>query len=256
AWMQSLNYMDDQTEPGSVIMSWWDYGYWFESIGRRPAVADGGNAGYYTDQRFGKTNYPLADYFTATSPNKTQNLFRKHSVDYIVLDNSMIGKYSAVSQISNRDNSQFKSMLTLSSRRSVRKARNGILAFSSGRLGISVLAPIKRTGGGVEFSTSKPAILETSRGRIPIGCVLTEEGIKHIENVSRAASYCIAEDPFRSLDRSLKTGGRAKLIMVPRSIARANLVRLYLMDGHGIPYVEKIPEASNGYVKMWKVDFE
>lgn len=270
AWMQSLDYMNDGTEPGSVIMSWWDYGYWFESIGRRPSIADGLNAGYYSEQTSrtsGKVNYPLADFFTSPAPENHTDFFRKHSVDYVVLDNTMIGKYSAVSQIAHRDNSNFRFMRTIGTsnlQRSLSTSGNRTIAQFSGR-GLTIFTPLETGDSGAEISG--PPVLEAQGVRREIGCILTDSGVRDFPQVeepvelatgsrngrTRTGQVCIAEDPFYSLDRGLQ-GGRAKIVIVPREIADHSLVRLYLMDGYGIDYLEKVPEASNGYVKMWKVE--
>lgn len=275
-WMQNLEWMEQNTEPGDVVLSWWDYGYWFQSIGRSPAVADGGNAGYYTSNPItNKVNYPIADYFTSTNPDNHTDLFERHSVDYLVLDNTMIGKYSAVSQISNRDNSEFESMITLNScqdtsrgciRASLKDAINsngnrtiGSFKFTTPRSIWKVYTPLSTENSQVSISGA-PTLQITDRRtgsqqRVSIDCVLTEEGKKTF-NTSRSAQYCIAEDPYYSFERSLNSGLRARAILVPKTIADANLVKLYLMDGYGVDYVEKIPEASNDYVKMWKVEIE
>lgn len=257
-WYQSLDYMKNQTDPGDVVMSWWDYGYWFESIGRRAAVADGGNMGYYTPRPLGKVNYPLADLLTSSNPENHTWFLEKHSVDYILLDNSMIGKYAAVSQISNRNNQEYQSMVAIGTNRDIRnslsQSGNQTVVEFSGR-GIKIFAPVSQDGQGISI-TGAPTF-QTSQGRLQINCVLTENGRKTF-NASQQSQFCVAEDPFYSLDRafaSLNTGSpqQARLVLVPQKISRSTLVRLYLQDGYGIDFVEKIPEASNGYVKMWKV---
>ncbi len=255
AWMQNLEYMQQETPADSTILSWWDYGYWFESIGRRAAVADGGNMGHYSDEQYGKVNYPIADYFTSSNPYNHTWLLEKHSVDYIVLDSTMVGKYSAVSQISNRDNSKFNSMLTLNTqgnfRNSISQNNDQMVAeFVDNRVGFKVYAPLNSTEESIGFSGTP--VLETARGRAEIGCALTEDGYVEF-NTSSSTSYCIAEHPYRSFERGLSLNRQAGVVLVPEAITRSTLVRLYLMDGYGIDYVEKVPEASNGYVKMWEV---
>ncbi|MFB6292335.1 MAG: STT3 domain-containing protein [Candidatus Nanohaloarchaea archaeon] len=254
AWMQNLNYMQQETPRDSTILSWWDYGYWFESIGRRAAVADGGNMGHYSSKKFGKVNYPIADYFTSSNPGNYTWLLKKHSVDYIVLDSTMIGKYSAVSQIAHRDNSQFNSMLTLTTsgnlRNSISQNNGQMVGEFSGR-GFKVYAPLNSTNDSIGFGGAP--VLETGRGRAKIGCALTEEGYIDFNVSGSTNPYCVAEHPYRSFERGLTFNQRSGIVLVPKEIMKSTLVRLYLMDGYGIDYVEKVPRASNGYVKMWKV---
>ena len=40
-WLQALNYMRDNLPEDSVVVSWWDYGYWIEAIGEQTTLADG-----------------------------------------------------------------------------------------------------------------------------------------------------------------------------------------------------------------------
>jgi len=188
-WEENLDYQRTELESGDVVLSWWDYGYWFENIGERAAVADGSNAGYYTSiPQTNKTNYPIADMLTSSNHSQHRDLLDKHGVDYIVLDQTMIGKYSAVSQISNRDNSEFQSMLqvgTGSARSSLSGDANSSVLTLSGR-GINVYTPVDISGSGVSISGAPT--LETRRGRTQIGCVLTEEGEKEF-NVTQESRF-------------------------------------------------------------------
>ncbi len=269
-WMDNLEYMEENTPKDSVILSWWDYGYHFQSIGERASVADGGNYGYYSSKE--KVNYPLADFLTSNNPENEANtqFLDKHSVDYIVLDETMIGKYSAVSQIHNRDNSQFNSMIQMSSTRDItqsinRQGNDTVIQFRDRRTGLGTYVPFDTSATEV----SGAPVLETRNGRGKIGCMLTENGVKEF-NVSNPVdlggsfgSPCLAKNPYYSIERSLYSAQsdqmrpqQAKMVLVPESITDSTLVRLYLMDGYGIDYVEKAEGGSNGYVEMWEVDLE
>ena len=41
AWLLALDYIRNNTRPDSLIVSWWDYGYWITVNTGRPTVADG-----------------------------------------------------------------------------------------------------------------------------------------------------------------------------------------------------------------------
>ncbi|MFQ3274963.1 MAG: asparagine N-glycosylation enzyme membrane subunit Stt3 [Candidatus Nanohaloarchaea archaeon] len=258
-WEENLDWMEQNTEEGDVILSWWDYGYWFESIGRRAAVADGGNNGYYSSEE--KVNYPLAEFLTSSNPENHTDFLEKHSVDYIVLDESMIGKYSAVSQIANRDNSEFNSMNQLGTSQNIQNSisrdsnNNTVIRFTGNGIGLYV--PVDVGQSNVRLSNSTAPTLE-ARGRTKIGCALTNEG--RIEyDVETQTSYCVAINPYYSLERALGTSqtGRsmpARAVLVPEEISDSTLVRLYLMDGHGLEMFEKVDGGNTGeYIKMWKV---
>ncbi|MFB6208903.1 MAG: STT3 domain-containing protein [Candidatus Nanohaloarchaea archaeon] len=268
-WMENLDYMEENTEPGDVILSWWDYGYWFESIGRRAAIADGGNNQYYTGKK--KINFPLAKFLTSNSTEKWEPWLDKHSVDYVVLDETMIGKYSAVSQIAHRSNSDFRSMRQLSTSRDIRKSlsrdsnNQTVVRFSS--RGLRLYVPMNLSMRDPEI-TSAPTLGAGRRG--PIDCVLTSEGVKEFDTErmevtgrlfgydDRSVRVCAAINPFQNVRRSLAglNSGRpraAKAVLVPRKMADQTLVRLYLMDGHGLENFEKVPEGSPfDFVKMWE----
>jgi Uncharacterized membrane protein, required for N-linked glycosylation len=265
AWDQSLEYMDEETPQGSTIMSWWDYGYHFESIGRRPSIANGWNAGYYTgDTR--AVNMPLADFLTSDNPMNTSgvdNFLEKHSVDYIVLDNTMIGKYSAVSTISNNalnlpneTGGQVNSMITLSTSSNIRDSLSTsgnftTVRMSSRRVG-TVYAPVEITNTSVRFNGA-PSLQVRGQSR-SMDCIITEEGTETFD-VESQVPYCLAADPYYSLERGFASNQvSARGVLVPKSIMDSQLVELYLGDGANVDYAEKVEEASNGYVKMWKVE--
>lgn len=268
-WMDNLEYMESNTPADSVILSWWDYGYHFETIGDRAAVADGGNLNYYASGE--KINYPLADFLTASSFENHTEFLDKHSVDYIVLDETMIGKYSAVSQIAHRSNSEYNYMIQMSTSRNIQNSvmnqnNRTLIQFSNPRSGLTTYTPIQQDGQTGSVSISSAPILETRSGsRGEIGCALTDDGVKEF-NVSQSMNLggglgevCVAINPYYSVDASIYTANnpnmparQAKLVLVPRKIADSNLVRLYLMDGYGIEQVEKVEGGSNSYIKMWE----
>jgi dolichyl-diphosphooligosaccharide--protein glycosyltransferase len=39
-WTHAMDWISKNTEPGAVIASWWDYGYWITTLGDRPTLAD------------------------------------------------------------------------------------------------------------------------------------------------------------------------------------------------------------------------
>lgn len=267
-WVDNLEYLQEETDGDSVVLSWWDYGYHFQMIGERATVADGGNHGYYTSNR--KITYPLADFFASENPEEHFDFLEKHSADYIVLDETMIGKYSAVSQIANRDNDQFDSMVQLSTDRNIQNSlsqgQDDEMVVRYTGQGLQAYVPVEAGETGIDIRSAPT--LETRSGRGDIGCMLTDSGVEEFEDtepmrLGSLGEVCIAENPYYSLDRSLMSAQSsdigptpARLALVPRSITDTTLVRLYLMDGYGLDFVEKSEEGSNGYVKTWEIDLE
>jgi|GEM_PF-508640 len=41
AWLAALNYIKYNTSKNSIVVSWWDYGYWIAALGNRTTVVDG-----------------------------------------------------------------------------------------------------------------------------------------------------------------------------------------------------------------------
>lgn len=261
-WMEHLDWTRENTEPDANILSWWDYGYHFQSIGARTSSSDGGNYGYYTNgNSMGKINYPLAEFLTSSSPEDHLDFLENRGVDYIVLDNTMIGKYSAVSQIANRDNQDFNSMQTLQCR--VRDGRCQFGEFENQTVIIyefgssDLIVPIEQDGQSMSFAGTP--FIRAGQRRVDIAYTCDADGFTQWTNESgtdgglnsaldtavqqdRPFGGCVAMDPYR---------GPAGVVLVPPAIMDSTLVRLYLMDGFGIDFVEE--SFDNGYVKMWEV---
>ncbi len=92
-WQGAMNWVRDSTPENSIFIHWWDYGYWVQSLGKRPTVADGGHAIGYWDHLIGR--YLL----TTTNPQTAYSLMKTHDVSYLLIDQTDIGKYSAYSRI-------------------------------------------------------------------------------------------------------------------------------------------------------------
>lgn len=267
-WMQNLDYMEENTENGSTILSWWDYGYHFQTIGERSTIADGGNLRYYSDN--GPINYPLADFLASDNPENHTDFLDKHSVDHVVLDHTMIGKYSAVSQIHNRNNSDFNSMIQLSSANDITQSaysrdNETLVEFSS--QGLSVYVPTNLSQGSMDIEG--PPTVRTGSGSREIGCMLSDEnGFTDLDvddpvELSEFGEVCVAESPFFTMERSFATAQRpniqaqsAQMVLLPREIADSTLVRLYLTNGYDMDMFEPVSGGSNGYLRMWEVDQE
>ncbi len=256
AWMENLDYLREEADEGSVVLSWWDYGYHFQTLGRSASVADGGNYRYYTSDE--RVNFPIARYFTSDDPEDDQDLLEKHSVDYVVLDNTMIGKYGAVSQIASEDNENFDSWSQAETMGGLEDVitsdgESEVVPFVGSIEGMpaEIYAPVNRTEASVELSGS--ATIQTMEGeRMSASCIITDEGVQ--EYGDEDSEYCIAEDPYFNMDRSQLFGQQARIVVVPRDIKETNIARMYLMDGHGIDYLEKVDEGSNDFIKTWRVE--
>ncbi|MFB6295109.1 MAG: hypothetical protein ABEI97_05080, partial [Candidatus Nanohaloarchaea archaeon] len=227
----------------------WDYGYWFETIGARAAIADGGNMGFYSQPGEGKINLPLADFLTAEDYTKHLDWLDSLSVDYVVLDSSMIGKYSAVSQIHNRNNNQFNAMQTADCRtrdnRCITTSANNQTYLVYEQRGARFLVPFEQVGGSLEISGVP--MMQTRRGTAAIGNVCTENGVREVDVPANRSAIpgCVSFHPYRQ---------HQTLVFIPPEVMDSTLVNLYVMDAHGMEHFEEV--FDNGFVKMWKVDYD
>ncbi len=257
AWMENLDYMREETPVDSVILSWWDYGYHFETIGGRAAIADGGNLGFYGEGVADghKINLPLADFLTSEDHTDHMDWLQQLSVDYVVLDASMIGKYSAVSQIANRDNSDFSAMQTFDCRErngqcTVQRANgNQYLTYCQQRnnrcVGPQFLVPIEQNENGGASPAGTP-LFRQQGASAPIENFCSPDGIMSFDTNSSQQSLpgCVAFHPYSQ---------HQQLVYIPEDVMDSTLVRLYVMDAYQMPAFDEV--QNNGYVKMWEVDY-
>ncbi|MCR4284911.1 MAG: hypothetical protein NUV97_02605 [archaeon] len=92
-WQEAMSWVRDNTPENSIFIHWWDYGYWVEYLGERPAVTDGGHAIGYWDHLIGR--YLL----TTQDPETAYSLMKTYNVSYLLIDQTDLGKYGAYSKI-------------------------------------------------------------------------------------------------------------------------------------------------------------
>ncbi|MFH1774701.1 MAG: STT3 domain-containing protein [Methanobacteriota archaeon] len=94
-WYDALMWTRQNTPEDSVILFWWDYGYWFQAVANRYTVADGGGNV--------ERNTILAKMFT--SPEEDAMEYIKKFVDYekvptyMVVSYEEFGKSGAINRI-------------------------------------------------------------------------------------------------------------------------------------------------------------
>jgi asparagine N-glycosylation enzyme membrane subunit Stt3 len=267
AWMESLNYLENETQPDEVVLSWWDYGYHIETIGERSAVADGGNRRFMTDQ--GGENLPpnIADFFTSNGSDTS--FLGKHSVDYLILDQPMIGKYGAVSQIANRESpSDAVSLLSFSTQDvSSDTALNsqtgeGTTTLRNSQTGYTLNVPVNVTRVGQTQLTEISGPPQLAQGNKPrVGCMIEDDGTIHnfegvSNNVGSLGNYCVAEDPIFTLSRGMTYQSQGSVVLVPRDLAETVFIQLMFGDGEQLEWAEKVEQGSNGYIQLWEIDRE
>jgi dolichyl-diphosphooligosaccharide---protein glycosyltransferase len=76
-WPDALNWIKNNTPNNSVVASWWDYGYWIETLGGRATLAD--NATVDTN-----TIANIAKMFLS-DPDQAWKMLRNMGADYVVV---------------------------------------------------------------------------------------------------------------------------------------------------------------------------
>ncbi len=245
-WQEAMLWLQENSTPDSVVMSWWDYGYWFQTGGRRTSVADGGNTNL-------TRNVVLARYFTSEDPFYTSydpsfddpnftHWLATHSVDYIVVDYTLIGKYSALSKIAhNGTHVDYFIHWGLPSRIET----NGNTTIAMYSLGSEVLyVPIDRTAyeqARLIIPTSNRIVLVSGGRKYYIRYLCTHNGTIDLNPPEPSIDTCIIFSKYGIL-----------LPAPTMNPALSNFARLYLYDGAGIPYVRKV--FDNHYVKIFEVE--
>jgi dolichyl-diphosphooligosaccharide--protein glycosyltransferase len=90
AWTDALSYIKENTSPGSVVVSWWDYGYWIGVLANRTTVVDGSTIN-------GTQIGLVANAFTAPvnqSPAYLEMMRLRPNSTYILVYDVFIGIYS------------------------------------------------------------------------------------------------------------------------------------------------------------------
>ncbi|MBI2044042.1 hypothetical protein HYT24_01625, partial [Candidatus Pacearchaeota archaeon] len=72
-WQKAMDWVRDNTQEDSIFVHWWDYGYWVQSIGKRPTVTDGGHQIGYWDHLTGRYLLTAQNPASALSIMKTYN---------------------------------------------------------------------------------------------------------------------------------------------------------------------------------------
>lgn len=92
-WQKAMFWVRGNTAGDAIFSSWWDYGYWIQSIGERPTVLDGGNSISYWDHLIGR------HVLTGTNETDALEFLYTHNVSYLLIDSTDVGKYTAYSNI-------------------------------------------------------------------------------------------------------------------------------------------------------------
>jgi asparagine N-glycosylation enzyme membrane subunit Stt3 len=231
-WKQAMDYMATQTPVNSSILSWWDFGYWFQTRGQRPSIADGGNSN-------GTVNEQIAHWFTAPNSNWTsyRSWYDGKDVKYVLMDYSLPGKYGAISKIAS-GGKQVIGMLQFQQTGTYPQGNKTIIEYKAGEYVIWLQVTDQ---GGI---AGPPIFMYTNgeqyMGRTYISDICTTNGIIHIETPDGTQSMpgCITVVAYG-------------LFYVPPEAEFTIFTNLMFMDGYGIPDLEKV--FDNQLIKIYKL---
>lgn len=97
-WQNAMAWVRVTTPKNAVFGSWWDYGYWIQTMGERATMLDGGNSISYWDYLMGR------HVLTADNESEALELLYNHNVTHYLIDSTEVGKYSAFSSIGSDEN--------------------------------------------------------------------------------------------------------------------------------------------------------
>jgi dolichyl-diphosphooligosaccharide--protein glycosyltransferase len=232
-WYEAFAFMKNETPEGSSILSWWDFGYWFQTRGDRPSIADGGHTGgAYT-----QTDFQVAGWYVDGAVNwgNYTEWFRERDVDYILMDYTLPGKYGAISKIASRGE-QVVGMLQFSQKGIEPRGNESIYIFRNGPY--EIWLPLTPEGG----LAGTPMFLVLRDGQYYqksyINDVCTESGIVRAGSESPSIPGCI----------SISDLG---VYYIPPEAEHSIFTNLMFMEGAGLP-VEKV--FDNQLIKIYEIE--
>jgi asparagine N-glycosylation enzyme membrane subunit Stt3 len=125
-----MGWVRNNTPEDSLFLHWWDYGYWVQTGGNRPTFSDGG----HSQGNFG--NHVVGRYVLTTPfPETAKSFMKTHGVNYLLIDPTDIGKYSAYSSIGDDEEVSDRASYIptfVSDLAEVQETRNSTLRFYRG----------------------------------------------------------------------------------------------------------------------------
>ena len=232
-WRGSMDYMAEETPINASILSWWDFGYWFQMRGQRPSTADGGNLN-------ASVNEQIADWYVSNSDNWTdyRGWLNGKDVSYILMDYTLPGKYGAISKIASRGKTVV-GMLQFQQTGVYPQANKTIIEYKAGQY--TIWLPVRDDG-----NIAGPPIFMISQGdqylgRTYITDLCSTSGIIKLPPPENGDTMpgCITITAYG-------------LFYVPVEAEFSIFTNLMFMDGYGIPDVEKV--YDNKLIRIYKLD--
>lgn len=253
-WQNAMFWVRENTPTGSIFVHWWDYGYWVQTLGKRPTIADGGYHPEFLVHKIGR--YVL----TTPKPETALSFFKTMNISYFLIDPTDLGKYPAYSKIgSDEEWDRFAYISPFISKESqIQETSTGTIRIYQGGMGVDediiyeknnskifIPGPVyneigspsyKAFVGGIIFETiesnnnislKQPEAVfmyNNQQIKIPLRYVYINGEIKDFENGLDAVFFVLPKVNAQSIN-NLGAG----LYLSPK-VSKSLFAQLYLMD--------------------------
>ncbi|NOR85023.1 hypothetical protein GQ473_02810 [archaeon] len=229
AWVPAMDYLKTNTSEDAVILSWWDFGYWFQTMGERATLLDGGN---YR----GNLNVQAARYFTGYYNESAQeDYLLEWRPTHILVDSSMIGKYAAMSKIAN-NGEKVESYMQMQKTGTYPQGNTSVVVYSA--YSYQVWVPVTNEG-----ALGGNIVLSVGQNQAYVKYLCTQNGLVDLRppEDKQIIDSCV----FLTSDT---------VLLASKDIGDSPFTKLFLQDGIGLDYLTQV--YNNGAVKIFEVDYD
>ncbi len=217
-WYQAMAFLRDLPYPKNVL-TWWDFGHWFNARGETPSVSDGGKG----------PRHETAIWYTAPVSQWDEFIpyLEEYEVTHILQDYTLPGKYGAITAIAT-DGQGTVGLLQLSQAGTFQEGNTTVQEFTGG--GFAFWIPITPAGD----LAGSPMFLSSQGGQYVqngfVNDVCTSQGILRVGDSAPSIGGCLSFSAAGSY-------------YIPESAKNTIFTSLHFMNGSGLP-VEKVFDNS------------
>jgi asparagine N-glycosylation enzyme membrane subunit Stt3 len=231
-WYEAMIWLRDNTPKDAVLLEWWDFGWWYQYIGKKITLVDGG----YHDQT---PTQDIAQFFTNPLSNRSLNFLKNYTVTYVMVSPDLISKFGAMSKIANWG-AKVDVLPVFSISNSYQEGNKTLLEYSGG--GQTILFAYSMVGEG-----------DSARWGNITAMIKTPQGNAYIRDIG-IGNQIIRTDKQNAIPGMIYFGGQ-NVIFIPESAEECVFVRLYLFDGVGLENLfEKVYDKYG--MKIYEVKYE
>lgn len=274
-----MKWIRENTNRNAVFASWWDYGYWIQTLGERGTISDGGNAR-------GAINYFTGRYLiTSNNDTETLEFLYANNVTHIVVFGQDLFKYPVISLIgSNVDYDRYSWIIGLI-KNPTRTRKEGEITYMYYIIGkeivlddnliyedkkykmqegkvLEIVIPTKENNGKVVILQPLAFITDKyQKSVVPIECVIHKG--KEIIFPKKGLDACIVLKPFILQNYQDEIGSA---MLIQKKARYSFFTRYYVKgesnknfelvysDDQGIPFAQV---EMGGIIpnRIWKVNY-